>query len=62
MKYIVGFTQYGLDLDVPANSTKDDLINAYLRTLGGPQNAFNYILRYASFVEDTIKDATIIED
>lgn len=61
MKYIVGYTKYGLDLNVGPNPSKDELLTAYIQAMGGPQNAFDHFLRYASFIEDTIPDAVVIK-
>ena len=38
------------------------MIMAYLRACGGPEGVLNHFLKYASFIEDTIPDAVIIEE
>ena len=38
------------------------MAQAYLRTCGGPEGAFNHFLSHVSFIEDTIPDAIIIEE
>ena len=62
MKVILGYSRYGVEIDVPNGASKDEMIQAYLRTYGGPEDVFDHFLRYASFIEDTIPDATIIEE
>lgn len=62
MKYIIGYSKYGLDLNVGSNPSKDELIRAFIEAMGGPQNAFDHFLRHVSFIEDTIKDAEIIKE
>lgn len=62
MKVFLGYSRYGIEIDVPKGASKDEMITAYLRAYGGPEGVFNHFLRYASFMEDTIPDAIIIED
>lgn len=62
MKVILGYSRYGVEIDVPNGASKDEMIQAYLRTYGGPEDVFDHFLRHASFIEDTIPDATIIEE
>lgn len=62
MKVILGYTRYGVEIDVKENASRDDMINAYLGTYGGPQEALNHFLKHVSFIEDTIPDATIIDN
>ena len=62
MKVILGYSRYGVEIDVPKEASKDDMIIAYLRTYGGPEDVFDHFLRCVSFIEDTIPDATIIEE
>ena len=62
MKVILGYSRYGVEIDVPNGASKEEMIQAYLRTYGGPEDVFDHFLRYASFMEDTIPDATIIEE
>lgn len=57
MKYIVGFKQYGVELP-----NSDNLKQAYLDRMGGPQNCLEYIFRHLIIMEDNTKEATIIED
>ena len=61
MKVILGYSRYGVEINVPNGASKDEMIQAYLRTYGGPEDVFNHFLRHVSFIEDTISDATIIE-
>ena len=61
MKVILGYSRYGVEINVPNGASKDEMIQAYLRTYGGPEGVFNHFLRHVSFIEDTISDATIIE-
>ena len=62
MKVILGYSRYGVEIDVPKEASKDEMIRAYLRTYGGPEGIFNHFLKHVSFIEDTIPDATIIEE
>ena len=62
MKVILGYSRYGVEIDVPKEASKDEMIIAYLRTYGGPEGVFNHFLKHVSFIEDTISDATIIEE
>lgn len=62
MKVIIRYSRLGVELNVPEGASKDEMIQTYLRTYGGPENVLNHFLRYASFVEDTTPDATIIEE
>lgn len=61
MKVILGYSRYGVEINVPNGASKDEMIQAYLRTYGGPEGVFNHFLRHVSFIEDTVSDATIIE-
>ena len=62
MKVILGYSRYGVEIDVPNGASKDEMIQAYLRTYGGPEDVFNHFLRHASFIEDTIPDAIDSEE
>lgn len=62
MKVIVGYSRYGIEIDVSKEASKDEITQAYLRACGGPEGAFNHFLMHVSFIEDTIPDATIIEE
>ena len=62
MKVILGYSRYGVEIDVPKEASKDEMIIAYLRAYGGPEGIFNHFLKHVSFIEDTIPDATIIEE
>lgn len=62
MKVIIGYSRFGVDIDVPEGASKDEMIMEYLRAYGGPEGVLNHFLRYASFMEDTIPDAVIIEE
>ena len=62
MKVILGYSRYGVEIDVPNGASKNEMIQAYLRTYGGPEGVLNHFLRHVSFIEDTISDATIIEE
>ena len=62
MKVILGYSRYGVEIDVPKEASKDEMIIAYLRTYGGPEGVFNHFLKHVSFIEDTISDAIIIEE
>lgn len=52
MRYTLCYSRWGLELE---GSTKEELINAYLRSIGGPQNAFNHFMKHLCFTEDTSK-------
>ena len=62
MKVIIQYSRLGVELDVSEEASKDEMIQTYLRTYGGPENVLNHFLRHASFVEDTTSDAIIIEE
>ena len=62
MKVILGYSRYGVEIDVKKEASQDEMIQAYLRTYGGPEDILNHFLRNVSFIEDTIPDATIIEE
>ena len=62
MKVILGYSRYGVEIDVKKEASQDEMIQTYLRTYGGPENVLNHFLRHASFVEDTTSDAIIIEE
>ena len=62
MKVIIRYSRLGVELDVSEGASKDEMIIAYLRTYGGPEDILNHFLRNVSFIEDTISDATIIEE
>ena len=61
MKYFIGFSQYGIELP-DGLKTKDEMINAYIKIMGGSQAAFDHFLNHVHFFEDNIKDAEIIEE
>lgn len=62
MKVIIRYSRFGVELDVSEGASKDEMIQTYLRTYGGPENVLNHFLRHASFVEDTTSDAIVIEE
>ena len=62
MKIILGYSRYGVEIDVKKETSQEEMIQAYLRTYGGPEGVLNHFLRHVSFIEDTIPDATIIEE
>ena len=62
MKVILGYSRYGVEIDVKKETSQEEMIQAYLRTYGGPEGVLNHFLRHVSFIEDTISDATIIEE
>ena len=62
MKIILGYSRYGVEIDVKKEASQDEMIQAYLRNYGGREGIFDHFLRHASFIEDTIPDATIIEE
>ena len=62
MKVIIRYSRLGVELDVSEGASKDEMIQTYLRTYGGPEGIFNQFLKHVSFIEDTIPDATIIEE
>ena len=62
MKVILGYSRYGVEIDVSNGASKDEMIQAYLRAYGGPEGVFDHFLRYASFIEDTIPDAIDSEE
>ena len=62
MKVIIRYSRYGVEIDVKKEASQDEMIQAYLRAYGGPEGILNHFLRHVSFIEDTISDATIIEE
>ena len=42
MKVILGYSRYGVEIDVPNGASKDEMIQAYLRTYGGPEGVFDH--------------------
>ena len=62
MKVILGYSRYGVEIDVPKEASKDEMIIAYLRAYGGPEGIFDHFLRHVSFIEDTIPDAIDSEE
>ena len=62
MKAILEYSRYGIEIDVPKEASKDERIQAYLRTYGGPEGVLDHFLRHVSFIEDTIPNAVIIEE
>ena len=53
-RYTIGFSQLGVELE---GNTGQELLDAYLRFMNGPQNAFNYFLRNLQIIKDDyIKD------
>ena len=62
MKVILGYSRYGVEIDVPNGASKNEMIQAYLRAYGGPEDVFDHFLKYVSFIEDTIPDAIDFEE
>lgn len=52
MNYLIGLHLYK---DLPKGN-KEDLINALLGALGGPENTLNYLLNHLHFLEDNSID------
>ena len=47
MKVIIRYSRLGVELNVPEGASKDEMIQTYLRTYGGPENVLNHFLRHA---------------
>ena len=62
MKAILGYSRYGIEIDVPKGASRDEMTKAYLGVYGGPEGVLDHFLRHVSFIEDTIPDAVIIEE
>ena len=62
MKAILGYSRYGIEIDVPKGASRDEMTKAYLGAYGGPEGVLDHFLRHVSFIEDTISDAVIIEE
>ena len=62
MKVILGYSRYGVEIDVPKGASKNEMIQAYLRAYDGPEDVFDHFLKYVSFIEDTIPDAIDFEE
>ena len=50
MKIILGYSRYGVEIDVKKEASQDEMIQAYLRTYGGPEGILNHFLRHVSFI------------
>ena len=46
MKVILGYSRYGVEIDVKKEASQDEMIQAYLRTYGGPEGIFNHFLKH----------------
>ena len=57
MKVILGYSRYGVEIDVSKEASKEEMMQTYLKTYGGPEGIFDHFLRHVSFIEDTIPDA-----
>ena len=42
MKVILGYSRYGVEIDVPNGASKNEMIQAYLRAYGGPEDIFDH--------------------
>ena len=62
MKVILGYSRYGVEIDVPKEASKDEMIIAYLSTYGCLECIYNHFLKHVSFIEDTIPDAIDFEE
>ena len=62
MKAILGYSRYGIEIDVSKGASRDEMTKAYLGAYGGPEGVLDHFLRHVSFIEDTIPDAIIIEE
>lgn len=62
MKLNIEYSRYGVNINVPEGASRMEIVQAYLQTYGGYEGVLDHFLRYASFIEDTIPDANIIEE
>lgn len=51
-KYFFGYSRYGLELDVPENASKEQLLQAYFRKYGGPQAIFDHFVTHVNFMKE----------
>ncbi len=61
MKYIITYSHFDIDLDVPENASRDVLLQAYFTASGGPNNAANHFFKYLNIIPDFTEDAKIVE-
>ena len=62
MKAILGYSRYGIEIDIPKEASRDEMIRAYLGAYGGPEGVLDHFLRHVSLIDDTIPDSVIIEE
>jgi len=61
MKYFIRFNQFGINAPDELK-TKDEILNAYVMQMGGPNNALNYFLKHLHLYRDNIPDVEILEE
>ena len=61
MKYIITYSRFNNDLNVPENASRDVLLKAYFEANGGLNVVVNHFLKYLSIVPDFTEEAQIVE-
>lgn len=61
-KYIIGYSRFNIDLDVPDNASREDLLRAYYFKVGGPERAINHFFKYLQIVPDFTVEAQVVEE
>ena len=51
-RFVICYSRWGLEL---GGKTKEELIDAYLKSVGGLQNAVDHFIKHMTFIEDTSK-------
>ena len=61
MKYIITYSRFDNDLDVPENAFRDVLLKAYFEATGGLNVVVNHFLKYLNIVPDFTEEAQVVE-
>ena len=61
MKYIITYSRFDNDLNVPENASRDVLLKAYFEANGGLNVVVNHFLKYLNIVPDFTVEAQIVE-
>lgn len=59
--YIVLYSRFNNELNVPENASRDVLLQAYLTSCGGANAAINHFFKYIDIVPDFTEEAQLIE-
>lgn len=61
MKYIVTYSRFDNELNVPENATRNVLLQAYFAANGGVNAVANHFFKYMNIVPDFTEEAQIVE-